>query len=39
MLVLGWLLGLPVPLLLIWAPNWSFILLANVLLGVNQALT
>ena len=39
MLVLGWLLGLPVPLLLIWAPSWSFILLANVLLGVNQALT
>jgi MFS family permease len=36
---LGWLLGLPIPLLLIWAPSWSWIIAANVLLGVNQALT
>lgn len=38
-LLLGWLLGLPVPLLLIWAPSWSWVIGANVLLGVNQALT
>jgi MFS family permease len=38
-LVAGWIVGLPVPLLLIWAPNWSWIVVANVLLGVNQGLT
>ncbi len=31
-LVVGWLIGLPVPLLLMWAPDWSWIVLANVLL-------
>jgi len=35
----GWLVGVPVPLLLIWAPTWSWIVIANVLLGVNQGLT
>lgn len=34
----GWLVGLPVPLLIIWAPSWGWIVLANVLLGVNQGL-
>src|SRR5580765_7304533 len=38
-LVAGWLIGIPVPLLLIWAPTWSWIVFANVLLGVNQGLT
>jgi MFS family permease len=38
-LVAGWLLGLPVPLLLIWAPTWSWVIVANVLLGLNQGLT
>ncbi len=38
-LVAGWLIGLPVPLLLIWAPSWNWIVFANVLLGVNQGLT
>ena len=38
-LVAGWLVGLPVPLLLIWAPDWSWIVVANVLLGINQGLT
>jgi len=38
-LVAGWLVGLPVPLLLLWAPNWGWIILANVLLGINQGLT
>jgi MFS family permease len=37
-LIVGWLLGLPVPLLIIWAPTWSWIVAANVLLGVNQGL-
>ena len=37
-LVLGWLVGLPVPLLLIWAPSWSWVVAANVLLGVHQGL-
>jgi MFS family permease len=38
-LVAGWLVGLPVPLLLIWAPTWGWIIFANVLLGLNQGLT
>jgi MFS family permease len=38
-LLWGWLIGLPVPLLLIWAPTWGWVILANVLLGVNQGLT
>ncbi|HLO35997.1 MAG TPA: MFS transporter, partial [Candidatus Deferrimicrobium sp.] len=38
-LVAGWLLGLPVPFLLIAAPDWSWVVVANVLLGVNQGLT
>jgi len=38
-LVLGWLVGLPVPFLVIWAPTWSWIVAANVLLGINQGLT
>jgi MFS family permease len=38
-LVAGWLTGLPVPLLLMWAPTWEWVLLANVLLGINQGLT
>src|SRR6476660_4302306 len=39
LLVLGWLVGLPVPFLIIWAPNWSWIVAANILLGINQGLT
>jgi MFS family permease len=38
-LVAGWLIGLPVPLLLIFAPSWAWVVLANVLLGLNQGLT
>jgi MFS family permease len=38
-LVAGWLVGVPVPLLLIWAPDWAWVVLANVLLGINQGLT
>ena len=38
-LVAGWLVALPVPLLLIWAPTWSWVLAANLLLGISQGLT
>ena len=38
-LVAGWLIGIPVPLLLMWAPSWGWVIFANVLLGVNQGLT
>jgi len=38
-LVTGWLVAVPVPLLLIWAPNWWWVLAANVLLGISQGLT
>ena len=37
-LVAGWLFALPVPFLVISAPSWSWIVFANVLLGVNQGL-
>src|SRR4029450_2525937 len=37
-LVSGWLVGLPVPLLLIWAPEWGWIIVAHVLLGIKQGL-
>jgi MFS family permease len=38
-LVAGWIIGIPVPLLLMWAPAWGWVVAANVLLGVNQGLT
>jgi MFS family permease len=38
-LIAGWLVGLPVPLLLMWAPSWGWVIAANVLLGVNQGMT
>jgi len=38
-LVAGWLVALPVPLLLIWAPAWWIVVAANVLLGISQGLT
>lgn len=37
-LIWGWLLGLPVPFLLAFAPSWNWILFANVLLGISQGL-
>ncbi|MER3439261.1 MAG: MFS transporter [Chloroflexota bacterium] len=37
-LVAGWLFGLPVPFLVIWAPTWEWVVFANVLLGINQGL-
>lgn len=38
LLVLGWLVAVPVPVLIGLAPSWTFIVAANVLLGVNQGL-
>ncbi len=38
-LLAGWLIAVPVPLMLIWAPNWGWVIAANVLLGINQGLT
>ncbi len=38
-LVAGWIVGVPVPLLLMWAPSWAWVVFANVLLGINQGLT
>ncbi len=38
-LVVGWIIALPIPLLLMWAPTWGWVVFANVLLGVNQGLT
>ena len=38
-LIGGWLLAAPVPLMLVWAPSWSWVVAANVLLGVSQGLT
>lgn len=37
-LIVGWLFGLPVPFILIWAPVWGWVIGANVLLGINQGL-
>jgi MFS family permease len=38
-LVAGWLVAVPVPFLLMWAPNWNVVLAANLLLGASQGLT
>ena len=38
-LLAGWLAAIPVPLMLIFAPDWGWIVAANVLLGVSQGLT
>jgi MFS family permease len=38
LLILGWLFGLPVPFIVMWAPSWKIVTAANVLLGINQGL-
>lgn len=38
-LIAGWIAALPVPVLLMWAPSWEWVIVANLLLGVNQGLT
>lgn len=39
LLTIGWLFGIPVPFVLMFADNWNWIVAANVLLGINQGLT
>jgi MFS family permease len=39
LLTIGWLFALPVPFMLMWAPNWWWVIAANVLLGINQGLS
>lgn len=38
-LIAGWVIAIPVPFLLMWAPSWNWILLANLFLGISQGLT
>ena len=38
-LILGWIAGLPIPVLIYFAPNWWWIIAANVFLGINQGFT
>ncbi len=38
-LLLGWWVAVPIPLLIYWAPSWGWIVFATALLGVNQGLT
>jgi MFS family permease len=38
LLVAGWIVAVPIPFLLLWAPSWNWVTAANVLLGVNQGL-
>jgi MFS family permease len=39
LLVAGWIVAVPVPFMLMWAPSWNWVLAANALLGVSQGLT
>ena len=38
-LIVGWVMAAPVPFLLMWAPTWRWVLVANALLGISQGLT
>lgn len=38
LLVLGWIFAIPIPFILMYAPNWNWVIAANVLLGINQGL-
>jgi MFS family permease len=39
LLILGWLVAIPVPLIIIWAQSWFWVTIANIFLGINQGLT
>lgn len=39
LLIAGWLVAVPVPFLLMWAPTWTWVLIANLFLGISQGLT
>ncbi len=38
MLIIGWLFGVPVPFMLMYAPDWNWVVAANLFLGINQGL-
>lgn len=38
-LIIGWLVAVPVPFILMWAPGWSWVIFANLFLGISQGLT
>jgi len=38
LLIAGWVAGIPVPFMLMYAPDWNWVIAANILLGVNQGL-
>lgn len=39
LLVIGWIIGIPIPFILMYASSWNWIIVANVFLGINQGLT
>lgn len=39
LLVIGWVIALPIPILMIYAPTWSWVIFANILLGISQGIT
>ena len=39
LLLIGWLLAIPIPFILIYAPSWNWVIFANILLGIHQGLT
>lgn len=39
LLLMGWIVAMPIPFLLIYAPNWNWVIFANILLGLSQGLT
>jgi MFS family permease len=39
LLIIGWIIGLPIPVILMFASSWSWVIAANLLLGINQGLT
>ena len=39
LLIIGWIIAIPIPFILIYANSWSWIVFANLLLGINQGLT
>lgn len=38
LLIAGWMVGAPIPFILMYAPDWNWVIAANVLLGINQGL-
>jgi MFS family permease len=38
LLIIGWFVGIPIPFILMYAPDWHWVIFANILLGINQGL-